>query len=298
MAQHVQRRSWVSDGLFWGLMGALLAATMAGAIGYVFANFNGAGWIGGGALASVIFLFAGIILARSATSTTLPPPNTLKAPTAPPGGAFRAPAGGAYRMPGARVTQSAPRPSQPASEPQSMAEMGHSAGEAVGKAAYSASAAVTGAAQAAKAAIADAMGSSSSGPAARDRAEDRAEDRAATVSGAPAPVARGGAPTAAAPVPDNAVKPATLDAPREGGADNLKRIRGVGPKLEDMLHSLGFYHFDQIAAWTPEELAWVDSHLEGFNGRATRDEWAPQAKALAAGEETEFSRRVDEGDVY
>ena len=58
-----------------------------------------------------------------------------------------------------------------------------------------------------------------------------------------------------------------LDGPREGGRDDLKRIKGVGPKLEELLHSLGFYHFDQIAAWTPAELAWVDSNLEGFNGR-------------------------------
>ena len=39
-------------------------------------------------------------------------------------------------------------------------------------------------------------------------------------------------------------------APREGGADDLKKIKGVGPKLEELLHGLGIYHFDQIAAWT------------------------------------------------
>ncbi len=94
------------------------------------------------------------------------------------------------------------------------------------------------------------------------------------------------------------MRPATLDGPREGGADDLKRIKGVGPKLEELLHSLGFYHFDQIAAWTPAEIAWVDSNLEGFNGRATRDDWVAQARLLAAGGETEFSQRVDKGEVY
>jgi NADH-quinone oxidoreductase subunit E len=72
----------------------------------------------------------------------------------------------------------------------------------------------------------------------------------------------------------------------------------VGPKLEEMLHGLGFYHFDQIANWTPEEIAWVDSNLEGFNGRATRDDWVGQAKLLAGGGETDFSKRVDDGEVY
>ena len=85
-------------------------------------------------------------------------------------------------------------------------------------------------------------------------------------------------------------RPAALAAPREGGADDLKRIKGVGPKLEELLHSLGIYHFDQIAAWGPAEIAWMDSNLEGFDGRVTRDDWVGQAKLLAAGGETEFSQ--------
>ncbi|WP_425098439.1 NADH-quinone oxidoreductase subunit E [Tropicibacter sp. S64] len=93
-------------------------------------------------------------------------------------------------------------------------------------------------------------------------------------------------------------KPATLDAPREGGADDLKKIKGIGPKLEQLCHELGFWHFDQIAAWTEAEVAWVDANLEGFKGRVTRDEWVAQAKTLASGGETEFSERVEKGDVY
>jgi NADH-quinone oxidoreductase subunit E len=93
-------------------------------------------------------------------------------------------------------------------------------------------------------------------------------------------------------------RPAGLAAAREGGPDDLKRINGVGPTLLALLHALGFYHFDQIAGWTPAELAWVDEHLEGFRGRASRDKWIAQARLLAEGEETEFSRRVDEGEIY
>ncbi|MDO6589823.1 NADH:ubiquinone oxidoreductase [Loktanella sp. D2R18] len=78
-------------------------------------------------------------------------------------------------------------------------------------------------------------------------------------------------------------KPAGLEAARAGGADDLKKIKGVGPKLETMLNGMGFYHFDQIAAWGPAEQKWVDENLPGFKGRATRDKWVEQAKTLAAG---------------
>jgi predicted flap endonuclease-1-like 5' DNA nuclease len=97
---------------------------------------------------------------------------------------------------------------------------------------------------------------------------------------------------------EEGTKPATLTEAREGGPDNLKEIKGVGPKLEKLLHSMGFYHFDQIANWTAEEEAWVNANLEGFKGRVSRDNWVEQAKILASGGETEFSKRVDKGDVY
>lgn len=93
-------------------------------------------------------------------------------------------------------------------------------------------------------------------------------------------------------------KPETLTAARDGKPDNLKEIKGVGPKMERMLNELGFYHFDQIAGWSDQEVAWVDANLEGFKGRVSRDEWVSQAKILASGAETEFSKRVDKGDVY
>ena len=97
---------------------------------------------------------------------------------------------------------------------------------------------------------------------------------------------------------DEGVKPSTLDAPRDGKADDLKRIKGIGPKMEILCNKLGFWHFDQIAAWSRDEVAWVDANLEGFKGRVTRDTWVEQAKLLASGGETEFSKKVDKGDVY
>lgn len=97
--------------------------------------------------------------------------------------------------------------------------------------------------------------------------------------------------------PSDGDKPELLSAARDGAPDDLKKIKGVGPKLEKLCNDLGVWHFDQIASWSDVEVAWVDSNLEGLKGRITRDDWVGQAKLLAAGGETEFSKRVDEGDV-
>ncbi|KEO51548.1 NADH-quinone oxidoreductase subunit E [Thioclava pacifica] len=111
---------------------------------------------------------------------------------------------------------------------------------------------------------------------------------------APAPAAKTGA---SEPV-EAGEKPALLEAPRDGQADDLKMIKGVGPKLEQLLHSMGVYHFDQIAAWSAAELAWIDANLEGFKGRASRDEWVAQAQKLSTGAETEFSARAKKDGIY
>jgi predicted flap endonuclease-1-like 5' DNA nuclease len=116
---------------------------------------------------------------------------------------------------------------------------------------------------------------------------------------ATAPVAQ--APKAEAPeveAVEDAVRPEALSGARNGGADDLKMIKGVGPKLEIMLNELGFYHFDQIAGWSAAEVAWVNDNLAGFKGRVSRDNWVEQARKLASGQETEFSKRVSDGDVY
>lgn len=116
---------------------------------------------------------------------------------------------------------------------------------------------------------------------------------------ATAPVAQ--APAVEAPeveAVEDAVRPEALSGARNGGADDLKMIEGVGPKLEIMLNELGFYHFDQIAGWSAAEVAWVNDNLKGFKGRVSRDNWVEQARKLASGQETEFSKRVSDGDVY
>jgi NADH-quinone oxidoreductase subunit E len=98
------------------------------------------------------------------------------------------------------------------------------------------------------------------------------------------PVAEAGKPT----------RPQGIAAAREGRPDNLQRIGGIGPKNERTLHGLGFFHFNQIAAWTQDEVAWVDDHLK-FNGRIQREEWIEQAKLLAEGKVEEFHRLYGTG---
>lgn len=79
------------------------------------------------------------------------------------------------------------------------------------------------------------------------------------------------------------VEPPRLDAPRGGTPDDLQKINGIGPLIERALNAFGIFHYDQIAAWTPAEGAWIDSHL-GFSGRVERDDWIGQAWAIVAGE--------------
>ena len=77
-------------------------------------------------------------------------------------------------------------------------------------------------------------------------------------------------------------RPLALPAPRNEGADDLQRVRGVGPVNEKHLHDLGIFHFDQIAAWTRAEIRWVGTYL-AFPGRVDREQWTAQAANLAHG---------------
>ncbi|NQY96919.1 MAG: hypothetical protein HRT82_07135 [Henriciella sp.] len=74
--------------------------------------------------------------------------------------------------------------------------------------------------------------------------------------------------------------PETLTRP-DGEADDLTRIKGIGPKRSKQLNELGIYHFRQIAAWTEPEIKWVDDYLAS-PGRVSRDEWVQQARLLSA----------------
>lgn len=83
-----------------------------------------------------------------------------------------------------------------------------------------------------------------------------------------------------APSTTSEARPVTLAAPK-GKADDLTRIKGIGPKLGKRLNELGIYHFKQIADWSVDQADWVDDYL-AFNGRVARDAWVKQARLLSA----------------
>jgi predicted flap endonuclease-1-like 5' DNA nuclease len=124
---------------------------------------------------------------------------------------------------------------------------------------------------------------------------------AAPSAATPAPAAAAPVAAASSPAPAAAGsprRPEALAAARGGRADDLKIIKGIGPKLEQLCHRLGFYHFDQVAGWTADEIAWVDENLEGFKGRVTRDRWVPQAQAIVTHGPQEFLRRLEAGEAF
>jgi NADH-quinone oxidoreductase subunit E len=80
--------------------------------------------------------------------------------------------------------------------------------------------------------------------------------------------------------PEDFRRPTEIEKPET--PDDLKRISGVGPKLEQVLNGLGVWTFAQISDWKAEEIAWVDDYLQ-FKGRIDRDDWVSQARKLAKG---------------
>lgn len=117
--------------------------------------------------------------------------------------------------------------------------------------------------------------------AAKPAAVKKVEPKPAAVKAAPAKaVAKTKAKIAAvAPV---AAKPAASPVRSRKAAvkaDDLKRISGVGPKLEQVLNGRGIQRFADIAAWSDADIERIDVEL-GFDGRIRRDDWVSQAKAL------------------
>lgn len=76
--------------------------------------------------------------------------------------------------------------------------------------------------------------------------------------------------------------PAPPAPPADSGADDLTRMKGVGPKLVERLKDLGIVSFAQLAKMTPAEAEALDARLGNFQGRMHRDRWIEQARFLAA----------------
>jgi predicted flap endonuclease-1-like 5' DNA nuclease len=107
----------------------------------------------------------------------------------------------------------------------------------------------------------------------------KAEPKAKT---GPKPKAEPKAKTGPKPKAAKPAGPQRLAGPRGGRADDLKEIEGIGPAMEKLVNSLGFYHFDQIASWSDADVALVDAEMKTFKGRISRDRWVAQAKLIVS----------------
>lgn len=116
---------------------------------------------------------------------------------------------------------------------------------------------------------------------------------AAAAAVAASAAAIGAAPKATAVPPTGA---AGSPRPGPGASDDLKRIRGIGILIERKLLQLGVTSYEEIANWTASDIERVNAVLD-FNGRIERENWIEQARILATGGQTEFSRRLDRGEV-
>lgn len=86
------------------------------------------------------------------------------------------------------------------------------------------------------------------------------------------------------PTPAPAAAPIVETADGDVAADDLRRIKGLGPKMLTLLHSLGVTSYGQIAAWTDADLDELDTKLGAFAGRPRRDNWVEQARLLSSGD--------------
>lgn len=83
---------------------------------------------------------------------------------------------------------------------------------------------------------------------------------------------------------ETAIPAPTASAPAEAAGDDLRKIKGLGPKMLTLLHALGITRFEQIAAWTEADLDELDGKLGAFAGRPRRDSWVEQARLLSGGD--------------
>ncbi|MEJ7926429.1 hypothetical protein WG908_06635 [Sphingobium sp. AN641] len=115
----------------------------------------------------------------------------------------------------------------------------------------------------------------------------------APVEAGPVALAPQAAPVelAAAPPPATVPISPSVTMPADAEADDILRLKGVGPKLRTLLIELGVTRYAQIAAWSEADLAMIDAKLGNFKGRPVRDQWIDQAKYLAAGDTAGFEAK-------
>lgn len=117
-----------------------------------------------------------------------------------------------------------------------------------------------------------------------------------TIAPAPASVGMAGIGEVVAQAAEQEIEavpaPAPVAAPLASSeADDLTRIKGIGPKLRTRLSELGVTRFEQIAGWTDADIARIDASLGSFAGRPTRDNWVEQARLLSSGDSAGYEAK-------
>lgn len=88
-------------------------------------------------------------------------------------------------------------------------------------------------------------------------------------------------------------KPLVLSSPKSTGKDNLRKIKGIDYKVEEDLNNLGIYHFEQISKWSSKNCDWIDEFLL-LPGQSKKYQWVEQAKILASGRDTIYSKKLED----
>jgi predicted flap endonuclease-1-like 5' DNA nuclease len=118
--------------------------------------------------------------------------------------------------------------------------------------------------------------------------------RAAAAAAVPKTDRHGLTDGAAAAVLDVSGQMIGIDAHPDLPADDLTRIKGLGPKAQAVLNGIGIRNYAQLADLNPAQAAEVDARLGAFKGRIFRDRWIDQARYLEnddkAGFEAEFGK--------
>ena len=141
------------------------------------------------------------------------------------------------------------------------------------------------------------MGASRGQSAVQQAAATKAAAKAAPKAEAAAqPDSKLAGPVLVEVTPAEGMQPQGLDAPRGGKADDLKVMEGIGPVLERLCNDLGIFHYDQIARWGSEEVAFMDHNLKGFRGRVSRDKWVAQARIIVEEGIDRFLERAKTND--
>lgn len=92
-------------------------------------------------------------------------------------------------------------------------------------------------------------------------------------------------------VPVVKTKPELLITPRNGKADDLTKIKGIGTAIQGKLNKAGIYHYDQLVDLNAEQQKWLGEQIN-FRGRVEREDWVNQSKKILKASEPKGAKKA------